>query len=436
MNDLSAPSTTLLSLPTEILSQIASDLAPNGGAFAGPLRLVCRALNAVATRTVMSSLHCISDSKPGGELLAAILSGEALLACTSFRLDLDGLAGANAAILAVAVAAIRKLRHINHLHLVGNLDKSGVDELPAGLMMAIPSFSPTLTTLSIEEFDMSEARDPHIWAPHVRNLSLTRCDGWYGFVGEATPSIAPPLAKLELDGFFSDTNGDEVEASDTMSLLAWAAPHVESISLSWRHAGPSEEDYLVHEKEYHDDDDNIWINSPLQRFRLHGLKDLWNQHDEQSAAVLRLLSTLGKTKLRELTLPISLGSDVINVFKDLVMPGITTLCLESAFPQARLDLNTFALLESLLPGTFPNVKILQLHDWDDPSPREVSSLAPDLRARKYPLVCSLLVFLASTTVTRVHLRGIFGGEGQFEARFVRDEDGVEWSSEVFQLFLH
>ncbi|KAL8279658.1 hypothetical protein RQP46_007971 [Phenoliferia psychrophenolica] len=172
-----APSTNLLSLPIEILSKIASDVAPNGGAKAGDLRLVCKALNAVATRTVMSSLHCPADSERGGELLAAILSGDCPPDSTSLRLDLDGF-GVGYSILAVAFAAIRKLPGLKRLHVAGNSGEGGfLEEMPPTILAAVHNFCPALTALSIEDLDISEFSK---WAPQVRNIDIINCDGWSG----------------------------------------------------------------------------------------------------------------------------------------------------------------------------------------------------------------------------------------------------------------
>ncbi|KAL8279678.1 hypothetical protein RQP46_007991 [Phenoliferia psychrophenolica] len=427
-----ASPTNLLSLPIEILSKIASDAAPNGGAKAGDLRLVCKALNAVARRTVMSSLHCQANTRSGGELLTAIQRDEGALCAlvTSFRLNLDPSTSMDF-VAPIAAAAIQRLARLERLDIMGALtdDHEGglqTELFPLAITRAFSDFPATLQHVCIRLFDLSAAMGLQMWAPGIVKLDLVGCDGWYGFYDRSPPPSM--LDVLTLGPRYTPDEDWPEEATEVIRMVAWAAPHTRYISLRWTEAmawaGAS--DHLLR-------DENIWTNSPLETFHLRGLPGLWDPANPQWTHVLPLLTALGTTKLRKLTLPISAEDELDNAFSGLLMPTVTTLCLENeGKSMISLNLEVFRLLESLL-SSFSNLETLQLHNWLEEGPRDTGDITSPLLVRRHPMVFLLLSLLATTKVTSVIFRH---SRTSGELRFWRDEDkgGADWSSEIYDLY--
>ncbi|KAL8279666.1 hypothetical protein RQP46_007979 [Phenoliferia psychrophenolica] len=329
-----ASPTNLLSLPTEILTQIASDVAPHGGAKAGHLRLVCKTLNAVARRTVLSSLRCnVNSESIAGLLRTILLDGSALNAIvTSFRVDLDPNNSMSSRIAPLAAAAIQKLVRLERLDM-----------------------------LSIS----AKTDDVHLCIKCF-NLEM--------------------ISRLEL--------------SKIVTL-------------------------------------EIWINSPLETLHISGLALMWDSTNPQGRHVLPFLKAISSTKLHTLTLPIVIMDIIEDIFRGLVMPTVTTLCLENEWDRVPIPLNldSFDLLSSLLLASFPNLEVLQLHGWDQDGPRAIGQIAPAWLVLHYPMVYLLLALLATyTKVVAVSIRGNEYIDRNYEVQFWRGGGSMEWSSEVFLLF--
>ncbi|KAL8279660.1 hypothetical protein RQP46_007973 [Phenoliferia psychrophenolica] len=404
-------------------------VAPNGGAKAGDLRLVCKALEDVARGIVMASLHCKADSE-GGELLAAILGRRSKLAplVTSFRLDLNPVVPMDFA-APIAAAAIRRLNRLRSLNVVGVLrDDQGPKLFPEAVVEAFRSFPATLQHLRIESFDIDISLGLHWWARSIVKLELVGCDCWYNFLAQPPP---PLLDVLVLGPRYTPDNNWDEEATDVIRMMVWAAICTRHIMLKWTEAGAADDDAREGLS-----DVNTWITSPLETFHLRGLPRLWEAADRQWPEVLPLLMAIARTGLDKLTLPISWDRvKMVNVFVGLAMPTVTTLCLENevASSPVPLNLETFYLLESLLLS-FTNLETLHLHGWLEDGPRAIGGTPHALLVRKHPLVFSLLALLAITTVTTVSIRHHWTGDGSHELRFWRDTGSAEWSSEVFELF--
>ncbi|KAL8280491.1 hypothetical protein RQP46_007139 [Phenoliferia psychrophenolica] len=197
-NTIGTPSlsatTSLLSLPNELLVKIARDLAPNGGRKAGSLRLVCRHLGRVVAPVTWASLVLPADADALDEIGAELLGNHTentsyIVSILYRRPDLQP---------RMLVHAIKALPSLRRLHLVGSESKpfvpahgilSGWNALTELELMYvdlssnfnIAAWAPNLSTLRAFDCRHSEARDP---------ISLTLSGGISGMLYTETPAVA------------------------------------------------------------------------------------------------------------------------------------------------------------------------------------------------------------------------------------------------------
>ncbi|KAL8277139.1 hypothetical protein RQP46_010467 [Phenoliferia psychrophenolica] len=208
---------SLLTLPNELLWQIASEVAPLGGKKASNLRLVCQRLADITSPMVLGSLEVPAVLTLGNAQVAALLlpplSGVGAHT-TSVKINL-GFFGSE-----IHTLFLQSLPSIQQLHLVG-----AHVPVPDVLFDLIPALN--LTTLILEAVDLSYHQDFATWGAGIKTLSLRECgQAWIVFGRDGAPGS---------DHFEHQENGlskIETAAYAIMRLLNWMGDAIENLELS------------------------------------------------------------------------------------------------------------------------------------------------------------------------------------------------------------
>ncbi|KAL8283323.1 hypothetical protein RQP46_005733 [Phenoliferia psychrophenolica] len=159
-------STSLLSLPNEVLVKIARVVAPDGGRKAGKLRLVCRHLGRVVAPVTWASIRLLDDADALDELAAELLNNHtghtSLIKSLRYNKPVKQ--------LRVVVSAIRALPSLRRLHLAA-LSGQGLFVPEHDLLRSWPS----LEVQQLDHVDLQSMWDISSWAPNLSSLIFGGC---------------------------------------------------------------------------------------------------------------------------------------------------------------------------------------------------------------------------------------------------------------------
>lgn len=209
--DQSLPRTSLTSLPTEIISQIAWALAPDGGAKASSLRLVSRHLASIVTRVVSAAVKVPQNFDKQLELMATLRKPH-----NSLRQRIRSLhiivespvihrSGPHYCTLPLAAWSplIPSLTVLSRLHLSGL--RSENLKLTRPKLQDAQIISTTLRHLHLENLDLKNNLALSQWASIIDHLTVTACRGSSWLFVRRVPGhtgggdlVATPITHLEL----------------------------------------------------------------------------------------------------------------------------------------------------------------------------------------------------------------------------------------------
>ncbi|KAL8277140.1 hypothetical protein RQP46_010468 [Phenoliferia psychrophenolica] len=216
--------TSLLSLPNELLLQIASEIAPLGGKEAANLRLVCHRLDALVSPIVWSALSfsAQSERRLGGLQAAFFRNPLSGAFTTSVKISIKK--GANE----VTTAILATLPLLKRLHLCG---LHGDGPIPAAIFDLIPSLR--LTSLTLEHIVVESHGDFTTWGVGIETLTLRACfeasreDKWAGYTAMSVTLEGHPAHFLASTAARPNTASHAV-----VTLLNWIGDALETLDLS------------------------------------------------------------------------------------------------------------------------------------------------------------------------------------------------------------
>ncbi|KAL8277141.1 hypothetical protein RQP46_010469 [Phenoliferia psychrophenolica] len=389
--------TSLLTLPNELLLQIAMEVAPTGGRAAANLRLVCHRLEELVSPIVWSALSFSAKSERRLDALQAALLRNPLLGAhtTSVKVSIRK-GGHEVTALILANLPILKQLHLLGLH----------GPIPAAIFAIIPSLK--LSSLSLENIEVENHGDFQRWGAGITTLSLRGCyEASKIFHGPAATRPAEQhLIKTELWASEHDNSSSQV----WFFFETLYACGVETKEVILR-TNPKEDRPLVFPETWKDLLEDKWAGHSAMSVKLQGppahfLPSTAAAPRTAAHAVVALLNWIGDA-LEKLDLSSGKGFEVPDELLRLSLRRLTSLTLSANKSESDdiLTKDTYHHLARFLNSTsFPALTSLSLRGWLDST--DVATLAHqsilDL-VDSHKALYRLLDFLRSTTICELRL---------------------------------
>ncbi|KAL8291934.1 hypothetical protein RQP46_002192 [Phenoliferia psychrophenolica] len=395
-----APITSLLSLPNELLIRIGRGVAPEGGRKVGALRLACRRLERAVSHIAWASIYVEAEPSLHNPLIAALLwdlNGRAARV-TSVRWDLPQ---PDLECVDVHTAVLSKLRSLKRLHILG-LGEDGPyprEALPQAVRNALGAFPHLKDGLILERIgqDGMSTGSMSKWLPgNIEAVSLIDCEMSHMFFTEyagttAIPSsLKSPVRRLVLDGC--------PPTDSSQGAIAFIGVALTSATSLFDADSPT-----------------------------------------TGAGEAYMLEGLSHAPITNLSLPVNDFFSISPTLGAVVMQNVTILTLETdpvAPFVAKPDLYTPATHTTLiifLSTSFPNLTALNLTGWFDATGIQGPATAtPRTLSIQFSLVGGLLSALRWTNVVEIRLKSSNGhADGDSECCFTRaDKDAPEWNARL------
>ncbi|KAL8292122.1 hypothetical protein RQP46_001588 [Phenoliferia psychrophenolica] len=220
-NEAPPPPTSLLSVPPEILSKIAWDVAVNGGRKAGNLRLVCRHLGRVVAPVTWASIVLPADADSLDEIAAELVSNATQNTgfVTSVRYNRPDKQ------LRVVVSAVKALPSLRRLHLAGTDAIGGLFVPQHDLLKSWP----LLDALQLDHVDLQSKGHIQSWAPNLSSLGLVGCSYATDPFAEGTALRYNTIKNIQFLSPRSDIGYQNTV--DRVVMVLWACASARSLSV-------------------------------------------------------------------------------------------------------------------------------------------------------------------------------------------------------------
>ncbi|KAK4699494.1 hypothetical protein P7C70_g6763, partial [Phenoliferia sp. Uapishka_3] len=417
---------SFLSLPSELITKIACEVAPLGGSKVGSLRLVNRQISAITSPILFSAI-----SIPGkalnkiDELLASIFENDLGIreAATSISLEVS-----KDSRLSLPTAAVATLVNVTRASIA---PLSGAIHLPTLVEKAL-SRLPKLAVLAISNVTVKVTPKNTLLercAPRVTHLILSNVfgDGLLCTSAQAGKLTHPPNIVESIELYYRRSS-----SSRDIFLKLWACKStVRHIVMEWTGQPHNAPGFFSNQ------------TPPMnaESLRLQGLECLFDErgHFARNAAtssVCTLLKWMAKTPLHNLSLPVASDFAVDGLFDDLKMPNLRllSLCTCPRAPYVEkpdlLTATTFTALSSFTDpaGPFPALSTLRLVGWFDTTGIAwLATVKPSQLARQHPLLYSLLGVLKMDNIKVLVLENSNGHPAGAEKCYFERVGEEDWT---------